>query len=139
MTIASVQSTDPTTATTAAGASSGSVSQLGNPQLFLQLLIAELKNQDPTNPTDPSSILQQTSELSQMEAVQSMTTALKGEQTATQASEAAGLIGKQVTATVNGSTVTGSVADVQLDASGAPTLDLGSVQVPLSAVTQISN
>jgi flagellar basal-body rod modification protein FlgD len=34
---------------------------------FLQLLIAQAKNQDPTNPTDPSQYIQQFATLSQVE------------------------------------------------------------------------
>ncbi|MFA6031954.1 MAG: flagellar hook capping FlgD N-terminal domain-containing protein [Myxococcota bacterium] len=34
---------------------------------FLQLLIAQAKNQDPTNPTDPSQYVQQFATLSQVE------------------------------------------------------------------------
>jgi len=139
MTIGGIDPTTTGAASTASATGTSTASQLSNPQLFLQLLIAELQNQDPTNPTDPSTILQQTSELSQVEAVQQMTTALNQQETATQTSEATGLIGKQITATVQGNTVSGTVADVQLDGSGSPMLDLGSTLVPLSDVTQINS
>jgi flagellar basal-body rod modification protein FlgD len=106
--------------------------------MFLQLLVAELQNQDPTNPTDPSAIMQQTSELSQVEAVNTMTTAITAEQTASQQNEASGLIGKTVTASVSGSSITGPVSEVQLSAAGAPTLLVNGTTVPLTALTAIT-
>jgi flagellar basal-body rod modification protein FlgD len=43
---------------------------------FLQLLIAQAKNQDPTNPTDPSQYVQQFASLSQVEQAVSTNTKL---------------------------------------------------------------
>ncbi|HTW98698.1 MAG TPA: flagellar hook capping FlgD N-terminal domain-containing protein [Acidimicrobiales bacterium] len=133
MTISGVD-TSSTTNTAAATTGSSEMSQLSNPQLFLQLLIAELQNQDPTNPLDPSTILQQTSELSNVEAMTSMTNEVSGEQ-------ATGLIGMQVSATVNGSPVTGTVSAVNLSATGEPTLTVSGQSGPiaLSSVTQVTD
>jgi len=134
-----INPTGTATSPTGANSSSGTAaSQFSNPQMFLQLLVAELQNQDPTSPTDPSTIMQQTSELSQVEAVNTMTTAITGEQTASQQNEASGLIGKTITATVSGSTLTGPVSEVQLDSSGTPTLLVNGTTVPLSALTAIT-
>ena len=133
---------DPTGAAAAppstTSSSNAAASQFSNPQMFLQLLVAELQNQDPTSPTDPSAIMQQTSELSQVEAVNTMTTAITGEQTASKQNEAAGLIGKTITATVGGSPLTGRVSEVQLDSSGNPTLLVNGTSIPLSALTAIT-
>jgi len=40
---------------------------LANEQTFLQLLIAQIKNQDPTNPTDSTQFLTQLAQFSQLE------------------------------------------------------------------------
>ena len=117
--------------------SSNQLNQLSNPQLFLQLLVAELQNQDPTNPMNPATILSQTANLSQMEAVNSMTTAIAAEQHATQTSEAAGLIGQTVTASVNKIPLTGKVTQIRLNSNGTPTLLINGTPVPLSAITAI--
>jgi flagellar basal-body rod modification protein FlgD len=119
--------------------SSAAASEFSNPQMFLQLLVAELQNQDPTNPTDPSTIMQQTSELSQVEAVNTMTTAISGEESASQQTEASGLIGRTVTATSGGTPITGAVSEVQLSSTGAPTLVVNGTSVPLSAITDIAS
>jgi len=60
-----------TTGTGASGASTKSTtsggSTMGDYNTFLQLLIAQAKNQDPTNPTDPSQYVQQFAALAQVE------------------------------------------------------------------------
>jgi flagellar basal-body rod modification protein FlgD len=55
-----------------------SAGSMGDYNTFLQLLIAQAKNQDPTNPTDPSQYVQQFAALSQVE--QSVTTNAKLDQ-----------------------------------------------------------
>lgn len=42
-------------------------SAMGDYNTFLQLLIAQARNQDPTNPTDPAQYVQQFASLSQVE------------------------------------------------------------------------
>lgn len=113
--------------------SSAELSQLSNPQLFLQLLVAELQNQDPTNPMQPSTILQQTSELSNVEAMQSMTNQ-EGDLQAT------GLIGHTVTVNVNGSPVSGAVSSIALSSTGQPTFTVAGVSNPvsLSEITSVA-
>ena len=47
-----------------------------DPQAFLQLLVAQLKYQDPTNPVDTSSFMNQTAMLSQVQTMNSMQSTL---------------------------------------------------------------
>jgi flagellar basal-body rod modification protein FlgD len=77
--MAAVGSTLPAAAaTTAAGATSSSGSSvsaaslassdaLGNEQTFLQLLVAQLQNQDPTNPMDGTQFVSQLAQFAQLE------------------------------------------------------------------------
>jgi flagellar basal-body rod modification protein FlgD len=118
--------------------SSRMASQLSTPNLFIKLLMAELEHEDPTNPTTPSSILQQTAELSQVESITTMTTALDQQSRYGEANDATGLIGKQVTALVTGRTVSGTVSQVSLSTTGVPTLEIAGTNVPLSAVTDVT-
>ncbi|MGH9048048.1 MAG: flagellar hook capping FlgD N-terminal domain-containing protein [Acidimicrobiales bacterium] len=113
--------------------------QLSTPQLFIKLLVAELQHENPTNPTTPSSILQQTSELSQVEAVTSMATAVTKEQRYAEATDATGLIGRVVTATVTATTVTGPVTGVTLSPNGTPVLSVNGTSVPIGSVTEVSS
>ena len=57
-----------TTGTTSSGASSSLDSGV-NEQMFLQLLVAQLKNQDPMNPTDSTQFVSQLAQFSELEQV----------------------------------------------------------------------
>ena len=59
------QSTDPTASATSALPSN--VDGLANENTFLQLLVAQIKKQDPTNPTDSVQFLSQLAQFSQLE------------------------------------------------------------------------
>lgn len=66
-----------TTSNTTASGASPSPAKTANPSdvtknMFLQLLVAQLKNQDPLNPTDPSTFMSQLAQFQQLE--QSMNT-----------------------------------------------------------------
>lgn len=133
--------TKTSTSTKSSAAGSSMTKQLSTPDLFLKLLMSELQHQNPTHPTTASSILQQTAELSQIESITTMTTALDKQRQYVEASDATGLIGKQVTASATGKPVTGTVAQVSLSSTGTPVLEiagpLGAVPVPLSSVTAV--
>jgi flagellar basal-body rod modification protein FlgD len=53
--------------TTATNAAINSTSTLGDEDTFLQLLVAQIKNQDPTQPIDSSTFLTQLASFSQLE------------------------------------------------------------------------
>jgi flagellar basal-body rod modification protein FlgD len=102
----------------ASGSNATGLNQLDNSQTFLQLLVAQLENQDPTNPTDPTSFM---TEIAQLTAVQSQTSLSAEEQTVA----ADSMIGLTVTgAAASGASLTGQVTGVLLSASGAPTLEV---------------
>ncbi len=125
-------STVPTTAPTTA--SSASSQSMLDPQAFLQLLVAQLKYQDPTNPVDTSSFMNQTAMLSQVQTMNSMQSTLSSLVSSQQAQAATNLLGKSVTyLDVNGMRTTGVVSSANLLASGA-TLQVGNQTVALSSV-----
>jgi len=71
---------------------------------FLSLLVAQLKNQDPSSSQDPNAMVQQMTSFSSLEQMQNMSTALLGIQNQNSAlfqAQSAGLIGKQVQVTSN--------------------------------------
>jgi len=105
-------------ATSATDAASNPLNQLDNAQTFLQLLVAQLKNQDPTNPTDPTAFM---TEIAQLTAVESQTSLSAEEQTVA----ADSMIGLTVNGTnATGAAVSGQVTGVLLSSSGAPTLEV---------------
>lgn len=127
-----------TSSTKSTASASSMTKQLSTPQLFLKLLMAELQHENPTHPTTASTILQQTAELSQIESVTTMTTTLDKQRRNIQASDATGLIGRQVSATVTGQPVSGTVTRVLLASTGTPVLEVGTSAVPLASVTAVS-
>ncbi len=116
--------------------SSADTSSLGtagllDPSTFLSLLVDELKYQNPLDPTSSSDFMSQIAQLSQVEQLQSVSSA-------SQMGEAAGLIGKTVTASdESGNPISGVVTGVTNGTSG-PLLDVGNTSVALSDVQQIS-
>jgi flagellar basal-body rod modification protein FlgD len=85
---------------------------------FLTLMLAQLKNQDPTSPVDSNTFLTQLAELSEVQGITSLNTsfsALSSSLTSNQALQASSLLGHQAlvnSSTVNlaaGATVSGAV------------------------------
>ncbi|HZC72952.1 MAG TPA: flagellar hook capping FlgD N-terminal domain-containing protein [Jatrophihabitans sp.] len=109
-----------------------------DPQAFLQLLVAQLQYQDPSNPVDTSAFMQQTATLSQVQTMNSMSTTLTSLLSAQQAQAATELIGKTVTyADTTGVQKSGVVDSAALLSTGA-TLSVDGVDVPLTSVMGVS-
>ena len=99
------------------GSGSSSSSSSGTAQTvdydaFLQLLIAQMKNQDPTSPMDSSEYMAQLASFSQVEQSVATNTKLDSLLSSTALQNAEALIGKTVTS-ADGS-VTGEVASVKI-------------------------
>ncbi len=75
---------------------------------FLRLLIAQLKNQDPTDPGDPTQYMAQLASFSNVEQAIQMNSKLDAMLTSQALSQADGLIGRTVT-TMDGS-ISGKIA-----------------------------
>lgn len=95
-----------------------------NEQTFLKLLTTQLKNQDPLSPTDTT---QMTSQITQMTGVEQqlvtndLLAALVGMNTGTGLSEGVSMIGKQVTATTDTSTLKNGKATFSWTQAGGST------------------
>src|SRR5580692_9744465 len=95
-------------ATTAAAATTNTSASLPasetlNASDFLQILVAEFQNQDPTSPTDPTQYASQMVEFSNLGQLQSINQDLQGEQTPQTSlmQAASAFIGRQVVASGN--------------------------------------
>ena len=130
-------STTNATSTTASSSTSPSGSTTGDKDMFLKLLVAQMKYQDPMNPTDSSQFLSQSAQftaLEKMEAVADQTKQLLGAQMAFGAS---GLVGQKVSYTAtDGSVASGTVGGVTFGSTG-PVLDIGGVSVPMASVVGV--
>jgi len=123
---------NPTAATT--GASSTSINQ----DQFLQLLVAQLQNQDPLTPTDSTSFITQLAQFTQLEQTQRQTATFDQVLKLQQLTSGSSLIGKTVEYTpTNGSAITGTVSAAAVQANGSVALSIGGVTVPLDQVTQV--
>lgn len=85
-------------------------------QSFLRLLVAEMKNQDPTNPMDSTQYVAQLASFSQVEQSVQINTKLDQLLQASTLSQAGSLIGHTVTSADG--TLTGKVAEVRVMADG---------------------
>ncbi|MFC3325270.1 flagellar hook assembly protein FlgD [Mesorhizobium cantuariense] len=85
-------------------------------QSFLKLLIAEMKNQDPTKPMDSTQYVAQLATFSQVEQSVQTNTKLNQIMQSSALSQADALIGRSITS-ADGKT-TGTVASVRLASSG---------------------
>ena len=129
--------TAPVTSTTlTASPPSSSTSQLGKQQ-FLQLLVAQLKNQDPLKPMDDTQFITQLAQFSTLETLQQIQSSLETSLGAQLLDHAMSLLGHTVTASgPDGGSVTATVHAVRLQ-GGDVLLDLGSTTVHLSDVQEV--
>lgn len=105
---------------------------------FLQLLVAQLKNQDPTDPSDPAAFLSQLASFSGVEQQIQMNTKLDSLLTGSQLGQATNLIGKLVT--FNGGTANGVVSSVHLGGEGSLIAELANgTKVTIEEGVIISN
>jgi flagellar basal-body rod modification protein FlgD len=83
---------------------------------FLQLMIAELTNQDPLNPMDNTQLVQQIGELRSIAASDQLTGTLQSMQTQQSLTTASSLIGKEVTAlNADNENITGTITSVSVE------------------------
>jgi len=113
MAIGSVDNTGITTPTTDLSSAASATGSNGlGPQDFMKLLVAQLKNQDPDNPTDTKELVTQLSQLTSVQELVSIGDKMNTLTTATNsgaANQSAGLIGK---------TVSGVADSAQLGSTG---------------------
>ncbi len=118
---------------------------------FLKLLATELQNQDPLNPLDNKEFIAQMAQFSTLEQMQNMNSSIQSMDESLQqfissqaesaqsmlVTQAAGLIGKQITAEVDGNEIEGVVESIYIEDS-IPYAVVGGENVPVSAITGIS-
>ena len=83
---------------------------------FLNLLVTQLKNQDPTNPMDSNQMTAELAQFSQLEQLENLSSQFSSVLSTTQKSYANSLVGKTVTYSVTGSDGTTSYASGTVNA-----------------------
>lgn len=118
---------------------SGAPSEMFDPQMFLNLLVAQLKYQDPTNPTDTSQFMSQTAMLSQVQTMNSMSSTLSDLVAAQQASSATAMIGKAISFVDPSGKQTSGIVDAVSLKGGQAMLHVGNLAVPLAGVLAVAD
>lgn len=110
----------------------GSVSQ----DQFLQLLIAQLQNQDPLNPVSNDQFIQQVTSLNTLSGIQSLNANFSEMLKLQQITQGADLIGKKVTYLQAGSATpqTGTVSSLKVN-DGKVNLLIGTTSITLDQIT----
>ena len=105
---------------------------------FMLLLLAQLKHQDPLDPMDQKEMMGQVTQLNSLQELQKISAAIETANRSTRLTEAAALIGKNVTYnTPDGETASGVVTGVTL-VGNETMLYVGDRLVSQSSVTSIS-
>jgi len=120
----------------------GTTSSLGGSGLsesdFLQLLVAQLKNQSPDSPQDPSQFAAQLAEFATVEQLQNLNQNVQALNQAQELGAAADMIGKTVTVDLgNNQTVSGTVEKVTYAAGSDPQVVINGSGYDFNAITEI--
>lgn len=110
--------------------------QLGK-EAFLSLLVAQLKYQDPSNPTDSSQFMAQTAQFAMVEKMEAVVESQTQLLASSQVQAASALVGRSITWTESDQTKTGVVSALAMT-NGSPTLMVGEFRVPMTAITKVT-
>ncbi len=104
---------------------------------FMQLLMAQLKYQDPTNPMDNNQFLTQQAQMSQVEQLGNLTNVMQSTSTLTQASN---LVGKTVDVKgSDGNVITGTIQNAQISNNSVGIQINGQIYTPAQISKIYSN
>src|SRR3984957_13749464 len=109
--------TQGTTAPTSSTGSTGDSNQL-NEDTFLQLLVAQMKYQDPLSPTDSTQFLTQTAQFTEVSTLQQIETDQQAIQHTNQLLAASGMVGRGVTFSTAGIAPATAVATSKVTVGG---------------------
>lgn len=124
--------------TTGTSTSSGT-SKSADKDMFLQLLVAQMRYQDPMNPTDSSQFLAQSAQFTALEKMQDVADQTAKMLSAQMAFGASGLVGKQVSWTdTDGATKSGTVNGVTFGPDG-PVLSANGSTFPVSSLLSVND
>lgn len=106
--------------------------------MFMQLLVIQLKNQDPSAPMDTNAMMAQTTQLSEMQKLTDIASNSTQDFSLQMRTAAAALIGKSVNYTgTDGSAATGIATAVSYSGS-VPQVTVNGTAIPLDALTGVS-
>jgi flagellar basal-body rod modification protein FlgD len=113
--------------------------QMGK-DVFLKLLVAQMRYQDPSKPVDSSQMMSQTATFTQVEKLEQLATQNASLLALQRSTSAGALVGRTVTYTSStGASVSGVATSVRLGSDNSEAVVMvGGVQVPMGRVTEIA-
>jgi len=139
MTVSAVDMLGSTTQAAATTPTADSTSSQMDKDLFLKLMVTQLRNQDPMNPQDSAEFLAQTAQFTSLEKLEAVASQSSQALAAQMAFGASSLAGRSVSYIAeDGVTETqGTVESVRFTAAG-PMLTVGGVEVPIANVVTVA-
>lgn len=105
---------------------------------FLQLLVAQLKYQNPMSPSDPNQFMAQTAQFTMVEKLEQLAQESTRQRAVSEAGTATALIGRTVAWTdADGEEQTGTVTGTSFGTAGA-TLHVGEDRIPLEQIRSVT-
>jgi flagellar basal-body rod modification protein FlgD len=106
---------------------------------FLQLFAAQLQYQDPTAPMTNSELMQQVSQITQLQTISDLKKSMESIIQSNQLLQASGLIDRTVEYTnAAGAVVQGKISDVRIGTNGAVTLGLeNGVMIKMDSISRV--
>ncbi len=125
------------TTSAASSSSTGFTSALGEQQ-FLQLMVAQLQNQNPLEPVDQQDYLAQLAQFSSLSGIEQLNSNFADLFKLQSITQGAGLIGKEVSynSTITGQTDSGVITQANL-VSGKVQLTVNNEQVPMDNILSV--
>jgi flagellar basal-body rod modification protein FlgD len=134
-----VSGTAATAYTTKASSSIDRPDQMGK-DVFMKLLVAQMRYQDPGNPVDSSQMMSQTATFSQVEKLEQLVTQNASMLVLQESATAGALVGRTATYTdENGAEKTGVVTAVRLASRSSEAIAvIGGAEVQVGRITEIA-
>lgn len=117
---------------------SASIGDSMDTDMFMSLLVTQLKYQDPTKPTDSTEFLAQTAQFTMVEKLSAIAEQTEANAVTSRNLGAASLVGKTISWLADdGTTKSGVVGSARLGTAG-PVLTVGGTDVPFEMVSAVS-
>ena len=125
------------TATSAAKTAATTAKQEMDSELFMKLLVTQLRNQDPSSPMDTNEMITQTTQLATMEKLTSMADTSTESFSLQMRTVASAFVGKDVSyVDASGATISGVATSVSF-ISGVPQVTVGTAVIPLDLISGV--
>ncbi|MHA6669645.1 flagellar hook assembly protein FlgD [Homoserinimonas sp. A447] len=107
-------------------------------EVFMSLLVAQLRNQDPSSPMDTNQMISQTTQLAMMEKMNELAVTGQEDFSLQMRIAAAAFVGKDVSYTdATGATITGVASSVSF-AGPVPMVTIDGMEIPLDLISGIT-